>query len=335
MGSVGIGSSRWKIVLTFLGGFVVGAIAWAVSDLAILDLRAERELHGEDIDTTELFEDTPTRELNPGEMTQEQRNKFFSIWGRAYFGVSGFKLNDQQGRTVLKVKTLRGNFDLDKLRSGIYRGSVRKAEEIDLWLYRAPSGEVSLAEAFGTAPKTLKKDLGLEVPIGDWTMEVGPVRVGKTRLHIMLTDTPIVIELEDATVYARQRPGEKAPKIFIQDASAKMLEPQPLPSPVPIPYATAVVALSGKPLVDLTAVACVNRETLKVRVLVPTKVSRVFITADAQSVGGGLGVMGLKIAGKVESELEVLTGPVKVRRDVDCSGKRVVKIDAEGNPIEP
>ena len=134
--------------------------------------------------------------------------------------------------------------------------------------------------------------------------------------------------------FARQRPREKAPKIFIQQASAKMLEPKPLPNPVPIPYATAVVALSGKPLVDLTAVACVNREPLKVRVIVPTKVSRVFITADAGSVSGGLGIMGLKIAGKIEKELEVVTGPVKVRSDVDCSGKRIVKIDADGNVIE-
>jgi hypothetical protein len=267
-------------------------------------------------------------------MTPEERDKFFPIWGRAYFGVSNFKLNDQQGRTVLKVKTLRGNFNLDKLRTGVYRGSVRKAEEIDLWLYRAPSGEVSLAEAFGTTPQPVRADLGLEVPLGEWTMEVGPVLVSRTRLHIMLTDTPIVIELEDATVYARQRPGEKAPRIFIEDATARMLEPQPLPNPVPIPYATAVVSLGGKPLVDLTAVACVNREALKVRVIVPTKVSRVFITADAGSVAGGLGVMGLKIAGKIEEELQVKTGPVNVGSDVDCSGRRVVKIDADGNVIE-
>lgn len=324
----------WKLVLLFAAGFVAGGIAWAVSDLAIMDYRGETDLGAEDLSTTELFDDSPVREPAFADMTPEQREKFFPIWGRAHFGVSNFKLNDQQGRTVLKVKTLRGNFNLDKLRTGVYRGSVRKAEEIDLWLYRAPSGEVSLAEAFGTAPQPVKQELGLEVPLGDWTLEVGPVKVGKTRLHIMLTDTPIIIELEDATVFARQRPGEKAPKIFIQEASAKMLEPQPLPNPVPIPYATAVVALSGKPLVDLTAVACVNREALRVRVVVPSKVSRVFITADAGSVSGGLGIMGLKIAGKIEKELEVATGPVKVRSDVDCSGKRVVKIDADGNVIK-
>ena len=54
----------------------------------------------------------------------------------------------------------------------------------------------------------------------------------------------------------------------------------------------------------------------------------------AGSVAGGLGIMGLKIAGKIEEELEVATGPVKVRGDVDCSGKRVVKIDSNGNVIE-
>jgi hypothetical protein len=165
-------------------------------------------------------------------------------------------------------------------------------------------------------------------------MEVGPVKVSETRLHIMMTDTPVVIELDDATVWARQRPGETAPKIFISDASAKMVEPKPLPNPVQIPHAHAVVALAGQPLVDLTAVACVNREPLRVRVLVPTKVSRVFITADAGSVSGGLGVMGLKIAGEIEKELEVKQGPVKVRKKVDCSGRRIVKLDEDGNVIE-
>lgn len=324
----------WKLALLLTASFVAGGVAWALSDLAIVDYRGEAELGAEDVDTTELFDDSPIRELAFADMTPEQRDRFFPIWGRAYFGVSNFKLNDQQGRTVLKVRALRGNFDLNKLRTGVYHGSIQKAEEIDLWLYRAPSGEVSLAEAFGTTPQPVKHNLGLEVPLGDWALEVGPVKVGKTRLHIMLTDKPIVIELEDATVFARQRPGEKAPKIFIQEASAKMIEPQPLPNPVPIPYATAVVALSGKPLVDLTAVACVNREPLKVRVIVPTKVSRVFITADAGSVAGGLGIMGLKIAGKIEKELEVATGPVRVRSEVDCSGKRIVKIDADGDVIE-
>jgi len=322
----------WKWALVFLSGVILGAVLWAVSDLALLGFRGDMDLRAEDIDGTELYDDTPIRAL--GDMTPEERDKFFPIWGRAYFGVSNFKLNDQQGRTVIKVKNLRGNFNLDKLRTGVYRGSVRKAEEIDLWLYRAPSGEVSLAEAFGTTPTPVKRDLGLEVPLGDWAMEVGPVRVSRTRLHIMMTDTPVVIELEDATVYARQRPGETAPKIFITEARARMVEPKPLPNPIPIPYATAVVALSGKPLVDLTAVACVNREPLRVRVVVPSKISRVFITADAESVSGGLGLVGLKIAGEIEKELEVKSGPVKVKTEPDCSGRRVVKIDKDGNVIE-
>jgi hypothetical protein len=310
----------WKWALVFLAGMVVATALLFASDIAILTLRGEMDLRAEDVDGTELYDDTPIREL--GDMTPQERQKFFPIWGRAYFGVSNFKLNDQQGRTVIKVKNLRGNFNLDKLRTGVYRGSVRVAEEIDLWLYRAPSGEVSLAEAFGTTPTPVKRNLGLEVPLGDWAMHVGPVKVGRTRLHIMMTDTPVVIELEDATVYARQRPGETAPKIFITEASARMVEPKPLPNPIPIPYATAVVSLSGKPLVDLTAVACVNREPLRVRVVVPTKISRVFITADAASVSGGLGLMGLK------------SGPVKVKAEPDCSGRRVVKIDQDGNVIE-
>lgn len=326
--------AKWKLLLLFTAGFLAGMVAWAVGDLAILSHQGELEVADDEVYGTELFADEPVRTPEFSKLTPEEREKFFPIWGRAFFGVSDFKLNDQQGRTVLKVKTLRGNFNLDKLRTGVYRGTIRKAEEIDLWLYRAPSGEVSLAEAFGTTPQPVKADLGLEVPLGDWTMEVGPVLVGRTRLHIMLTDTPIVIELEDATVYARQRPGEQAPKIFIEDATAKMLEPQPLPNPVPIPYATAVVSLAGKPLVDLTAVACINRERIDVRVIVPTKVSRVFITANAGSVAGGLGMMGLKIAGKIEEELEVKSGAVQVRKEVDCSARRVVKIDEDGNIIE-
>jgi hypothetical protein len=322
----------WKWALVFLAGMVVATALLFALDITILTLRGEMDLRAEEVDGTELYDDTPIREL--GDMTPQERQKFFPIWGRAYFGVSNFKLNDQQGRTVIKVKNLRGNFNLDKLRTGVYRGSVRVAEEIDLWLYRAPSGEVSLAEAFGTTPTPVKGNLGLEVPLGDWAMEVGPVKVKRTRLHILMTDTPVVIELEDATVYARQRPGETAPKIFITDASARMVEPHPLPNPIPIPYATAVVSLSGKPLVDLTAVACVNREPLRVRVVVPTKISRVFITADAASVGGGLGLMGLKIAGEIEKELEVKSGPVKVKGQPDCSGRRVVKIDQDGNVIE-
>ena len=326
--------ASWKLALLFAAGVVVGALLLAVSDLAILSMRGTPELRAEEVDGTELFDDSPIRERNLSEMTQEERNKFFPIWGRAYFGVSNFKLNDQQGRTVIKVKNLRGNFNLSKLRTGVYRGSVRVAEEIDLWLYRAPSGEVSLAEAFGTTPEPVKQDLGLEVPLGDWAMEVGPVKVGRTRLHIMMTDTPVVIALKNATLWARQRPGEMAPKIFIEEATAEMLEPKPLANPIPIPYATAVVALSGKPLVDLSAVACVNREPLRVRVVVPTKLSRVFITADAASIGGGLGIVGLKIAGEIEEELEVKTGPVKIKKPYDCSGRRVVKINADGNIID-
>ena len=322
----------WKWALVFLSGMLLGSLLWAASDLAVLNVRGGMDLRAEDMEGTELYDDTPIREL--GDMTPQERNKFFPIWGRAYFGVSNFKLNDQQGRTVIKVKNLRGNFNLDKLRTGVYRGSVRTAEGIDLWLYRAPSGEVSLAEAFGTTPTPVKRDLGLEVPLGDWAMEVGPVKVGRTTLHIMMTDTPVVIELEDATVFARQRPGETAPKIYITEATARMVEPQPLPNPVPIPYATAVISLSGKPLVDLTAVACLNREPLRVRVVVPTKVSQVFITADAASVSGGLGLMGLKIAGEIEKELEVKSGHVKVETEPDCSGRRVVKIDKDGNVIE-
>lgn len=323
--------SRWKLLFALLVGVAMGALGWAASGLAILSF-GDMDLRADAVGETEHYDDTPIREL--GEMSPQERQKFFPIWGRAHFGVSNFKLNDQQGRTVLKVKNLRGNFNLDKLRTGVYRGSVRIADEIDLWLYRAPSGEVSLAEAFGTTPEPVKRDLGLEVPLGDWTMEIGPVKVSRTRLHIMMTDTPVVIELDDATVWARQRPGELAPKIFITDASAKMVEPKPLPNPVQIPHARAVVALSGKPLVDLTAVACVNREALRVRVVVPTKVSRVFITADAGSISGGLGVMGLKIAGEIEKELEVKQGPVKVRKNVDCSGRRIVKLDKDGNVVE-
>jgi len=324
--------SYWKWAPVFLAGMLLGAILLPFFDIAILTLRGDMDLRAEDVSDPTHYDDTAIREL--GDLTSEEREKFFPIWGRAYFGVSNFKLNDQQGRTVLKVKNLRGNFNLDKLRTGVYRGSVRQAEEIDLYLYRAPSGEVSLAEAFGTTPQPLKKNLGLEVPLGDWALEVGPVKVSRTRLHIMMTDTPVVIELDDATVFARQRPRAKAPKIFITDASARMVKPKPLPNPIPIPHAKAVVALSGKPLVDLTAVACVNREPLRVRVVVPTKVSRVYITADADTVSGGLGLMGLKIASKIEKELEVKTGPVKVDKSVDCSGRRVVKIDADGNVIE-
>ena len=326
--------SWWKVALVFVAGMVVGIALWAFGDLALFSIGGDPNLRAEEVEGTEMFDDAPVRELDFSEMTPAERKKFFPIWGKAYFGVSNFKLNDQQGRAVLKVKNLRGSFNLDKLRTGVYRGAISKAEEIDMWLYRAPSGEVSLAEAFGSSPTPIRGNLGLEVPLGDWALEVGPVKVGRTRLHIMMTDTPVVISLKNATVYARQRPGEQAPKIFIQDASAEMLEPKPLPNPIPIPYATAVVALSGKPLVDLTAVACVNREPLRVRVIVPTKVSRVFITADAGSLSGGLGIMGLKIAGEIEKELEVKTGPVKVRSEVDCSGRRIVKIDADGNVIE-
>lgn len=324
--------NKWKLVLLFIAGFVAGAFAWAAGDLTVLDRRSELEAH--EAYGTELFADEPVRRNDFSKLSPEEREKLFPIWGRAFFGVSDFKLNDSQGRTVLKVQTLRGNLDLDKLRTGVYRRTVRQAEEIDLWLYRAPSGEVSLAEAFSTTPQLVKADLGLAAPPGDWTMEVGPVLVGRARLHIMLTGTPIVIELEDATVYARQRPGELAPKIFIENATAKMLEPLPLPDPIPIPHATAVVSLAEEPLVDLTAVACVNGERLDVRVIVPTKTSRVFITANAGSAAGGLGMMGLETAGKTESELDVKTGPVQVRKEVDCSGRRVVELDEDDNIIE-
>ena len=116
----------WKWALVFLSGMLLGSLLWAASDLAVLNVRGGMDLRAEDMEGTELYDDTPIREL--GDMTPQERNKFFPIWGRAYFGVSNFKLNDQQGRTVIKVKNLRGNFNLDKLRTGVYRGSVRTAE---------------------------------------------------------------------------------------------------------------------------------------------------------------------------------------------------------------
>lgn len=324
----------WKLALLFFAGFVVGAMAWGASDLALLDESGQRDLEAADVEPTELFDDAAVPDAPVSKMSPQERAKSFPIGGRSFFGVSNFHLDDPQGRTVLKVKTLRGNFDLDELPTGVYRGSVQRAEEIELWLYRAPSGEVSLAEAFRTAPPPVRADLGLELLPGSRTMEVGPVQVARTRLHMMLTDTPILFELEGATMYARQRPGEEAPEIFIEDATARMLEPQPFPKPVTIPYATAVLSLSGEPLVDLTAVACVNGEPLKVRVVVPTTVSRVFITADAGSSAGDLAVVGLKTTGGTEGELEVKTGPVTVRKSVDCSGRQVVRIDADDNIIE-
>ena len=53
----------WKLALLFAAGFVAGAIAWALSDLALLDYRGEADLKSQDIDTTELFDDSPVREL--------------------------------------------------------------------------------------------------------------------------------------------------------------------------------------------------------------------------------------------------------------------------------
>ena len=59
----------------------------------------------------------------------------------------------------------------------------------------------------------------------------------------------------------------------------------------------------------------------------------VFVLLGLAAGSGGLGLMGLKIAGEIEEELEVKSGPVKIKDPPDCSGRRVVKIDADGNVI--
>ena len=62
------------------------------------------------------------------------------------------------------------------------------------------------------------------------------------------------------------------------------------------------------------------REALELRVLVPSEVSPLFITADPTGVGEGSAIEELQIAGANEEELNLETGPVRARKNVDCRG---------------
>ena len=84
--------ARWKLALLFLLGFAAGAIAWGVSDLAVMDWRGETDLTAEEIPTTEMYDDQPVRETRFSELSHEERDKFFPIWGKAFFGVQNLSL---------------------------------------------------------------------------------------------------------------------------------------------------------------------------------------------------------------------------------------------------
>jgi hypothetical protein len=117
----------------------------------------------------------------------------------------------------------------------------------------------------------------------------------------------------------RQGPKDEKPRIYFDRIEGALVEPSPLPRPIRIAHAKGLVRLAGKPLVELAARACVGNSELRIHALVPRKHTAVRITGDSAGLGGALGRMGLKIAGKKKvDKLVYQQGPVKLEGGPGC-----------------
>ena len=231
---------------------------------------------------------------------------------------------DKKGRTVLYAKLARTTAKLAAMKHGEFlvpKGLVKGAK---VNLYRDAEGQISIASALRTAPPSVRRSLALPPLVEEpekekWIMDVGPIDVRNALLTIGFTNKPVKVQINRGVVRVKQGHDDDQPRIYFDEIEGSFLEPSPLPKPVRIAYAKGLVKLSGKPLVDLVARACIGKSELRIHAVVPKKKSRVQITGDSAGLGGALGRMGLKIAGKKKAEkLAYAKGPVKLEEGPGC-----------------
>ena len=149
-------------------------------------------------------------------------------------------------------------------------------------------------------------------------------------LTIGFTGKPVKVKVNRGVLRVKQGPEDEKPKIYFDQIEGAFLEPSPLPKPVRIAYAKGLVKLAGTPLVELVARACIGKSELRIRAVVPKKKTRVRITGDSAGLGGALGRMGLKIAGKKKAEkLLYEKGPVKLEEGPGCKDPTTEELPPE------
>jgi hypothetical protein len=245
------------------------------------------------------------------------------LGGIARISVQHVSVTDKQNRKVLFVKRAHTALKLAAMQDGTFRVPSGRVEGAKVTLYRDKEGKISLASAMQSAPPSVRRSLSLpplEKPeSGNWAMEVGPIEVRDAILTIGFTNKPVRFRIDRGTVHVRQGPGDEKPSIYLDHIEGAMIEPSPLPKPVRIAYAKGIVRLGGSPMVELVARACLGLSEIRLRAVVPARKQRVQITADSFGIGGALGRMGLKIAGKKKSEkLEYHRGAVQLNAGLGC-----------------
>jgi hypothetical protein len=284
----------------------------------------EEEARGEETD-----EETEEEEEDPNAPS-------LGLGGTVRIAANDLLVVDKRGRKVLEAKLAHTTAMLSAMKHGKFlvpKGLVQGAE---VNLYRDAEGKISIASALRTAPPSVRRSLALP-PVPDettpeqWIMDVGPIAIRDAVLTIGFTERPVKIKVDRGFVRVEQGRHEEMPRIYFDQIEGAMLEPSPLPQPVRIAHAKGLVRLAGKPLVELAARACIGNSELRMHALVPKRHTAVRITADSAGLGGALGRMGLKIAGKKKSDkLSFQKGPVKLKGGARCKDpKRKPQAKAE------
>ena len=273
------------------------------------------------------FVDAGVRDAEAGDEAEHARHDdeapSIGLGGVARISVQDASITDKQNRKVLFVKKARTAMKLAAMRDGTFRVPSGRVEGAEITLYRDEAGEISLASALQSAPPSVRRSLSLP-PIekpesGKWAMEVGPVEIRNAILTIGFTERKVRFRVDRGTVRVHQEQDDEKPRIYFDHIEGALLEPSPLPKPVRIAYAKGIVRLDGSPMVEIVARTCLGLSELRMRAVVPARKERVQITADSFGIGGALGRMGLKIAGKKKADkLEYHRGAVQLNAGVGC-----------------
>lgn len=247
---------------------------------------------------------------------------------------------DKRGRKVLEAKIARTTVRLAAMKHGEFlvpKGLVQGAK---VNLYRNAQGQISIASALRTAPPSVRRSLALppveEPDSQKWIMDVGPIAIRDAVLTIGFTTKPVKMKVDRGVVRVQQGPKDDKPRIYFDEIEGAFLEPNPLPKSIRIAHAKGLVRLSGEPLVELAARACVGNSELRIHAIVPARKTAVQITGDSAGLGGALGRMGLKIAGKKKSDkLVYRKGPVKLEGGPGCRDPMTVDSTEDQDSPDP
>ena len=253
-----------------------------------------------------------------------------SLGGTVRIAADDLTIVDKRGRTVLQVKLARTTAKLAAMKQGKFlvpKGLVKGAK---VNLYRDAQGQISIASALRTAPPSVRRSLALPPVVEEpdsqkWIMDVGPIAIRDAILTIGFTNKPVKVKVDRGVVRVQQGPKDDQPRIYFDEIEGAFLEPNPLPKPIRIAHAKGLVKLAGKPLVELAARACIGKSELRIHAVVPERKTAVKITGDSAGLGGALGRMGLKIAGKKKADkLAFRKGPVKLEGGPGCKDPMTV-----------